>query len=533
LEQRGHCGGAHSPGLTTLSMESHASPERIDVRSYLEPIWARKWLVLAIVVVATAATYAYFTTQPKEYTASTDVFVQTSELDRALFGAGADTDPDRNTANQASFLRSRAVAARVAKKLDYKGRPGDLSKRIEVERAEGNDFVTISATGSTPRSAARLANAFAAALISLREASTRNRVQASIDVAKRELAQLGTDAASQSARKSLRARIKRLQVIESLPAGRVEQVDRAEPPGSASAPKPKRNAAFALVVSLMLGCAAALGLGRLDRRLKRPERVEEVFGHPMLTAVPHGKPVSRDPDGRAAIPDALRESFRTLRTNLDLQSLDRPLRTILVTSALPGEGKSSVVRNLALAYGEAGHSVAVVEADLRQPTFPLMFQVERNPGLTDVLSNQEPLGDALQPVAVAAPALVVDAPGRVVNGNGRAGAAGRVSVMTSGPHAANPPAVLAAERVRDILSELAEHNDVVIVDSPPILSVSDAIPLLSAVDGTLLVARIGLTREDAAQRLAELLRRVPHANVLGVVANDVPDARQLYSYYSY
>jgi succinoglycan biosynthesis transport protein ExoP len=511
-------------------MENHTSPEGIDREGYVGPIWARKWLVLAIVAVATAATYAYFSTQPKEYTASTNVFVQPSELDRALFGTASETDPDRNTANMASLLRSRTVAERVARRLDYRGPTTELSSKLEVERAEGNDFVTIRTTASTPRGAARLANAFAEALIAHREATTRARVQASIRVAERELAQLGSDRISRSARTSLLARIKRLRVIESLPAGRVEQVDRAEPPGSASAPKPKRNAAFAFVISLMLACAAALGLDRIDRRLKGSERVEEVFGLPMVAAIPSAKPVARDSDGRAAIPDALREPFRTLRTNLELQSLDKPLRTILVTSAMPGEGKSSVVRNLALAYGEAGHRVAVVEADLRQPSLPLMFELSRSPGFTDVLSNQYPVHDALQPVPLAAPTLLADGRGRALNGSGPGDGGARVVVMTSGPHAANPPTVLAAERTRAVLAELAEHHDVVIIDSPPVLTVSDAIPLLSVVDGTLLVARIGVTREDAARRLVEVIRRVPHVNLLGVVANAVSEA-QPYAYY--
>lgn len=488
---------------------------------------------MAIVVAATLGTYAYFASQPKEYTASTDVFVQVSELDRVLFGAAVDTDPDRNTANQASFLRSRAVAERVARRGNYPGPPGDLTDRIAIERVEGNDFVTISATDPTPTGAADLANAFAQALIELREASTRNRVQASVEVARRQLAQLGTDPASRSARRSLRSQIKRLEVIASLPAGRVEQVDEAEPPGTASAPKPKRNAAFAFFVSLVLACAAALGLERVDRRIKRPDRVEEIFGLPMLTAVPRGRPVAHDAGGRAVIPDALRESFRTLRTNLDLQSLDRPLKTLLVTSAMPREGKSSVVRNLALAYGEAGRKVAVVEADLRQPSFEEMFEVSRNPGFTDVLSNQQSLGDTLQPVALAGGPLVIDGATRTVIGNGHDPASGRLVVMASGPHAANPPAVLAAGRAKEVLSELAEEHDIVIIDSPPVLAVSDAIPLLSVVDGALLVARLGLTREDAARRLSEVLDRVPHANILGVVANAVPEARQPYAHYGY
>lgn len=506
----------------------------MDLRAYVEPIWARRWLVLLIVVIATGATYAYFTKQPKEYTASTDVFVQTSELDRALFGAEVGSDPDRNTANQASFLRSRSVAEGVAKRIGFKGSPGELSKKIEVVSAEGNDFVTIRATDSTPARTAKLANAFATALIALREASTRDRVQASIQVAQRELDQLNETRSDAGARRSLRSQIRRLQVIESLPAGRVDQVDKAVPPAQPSAPKPKRNAAFAFLLSLVFACGAALGLGRLDRRIGRPEDVEEVFGLPMLGVIPHGTQVAEDENSGPAVPEDLQEAFRTLRTNLNMHNLDRPLRTILVTSASPGEGKSSVVRNLALAYREAGLRVAVLEADLRQPTLPKLLGVERDPGFTNVLSEGAAVHETLQTVSGAKPQAIMATTPQAGSGAQHNGAGiGHLSVMTSGPPIANPPAVLAAERSQAILTGLADEHDVVLIDSPPILAVSDAMPLLSVVDGTLFVARLGLTREDSARRLVELVRRVPNVNLLGVVANDVPEGLAPYSSYGY
>jgi Mrp family chromosome partitioning ATPase len=252
----------------------------------------------------------------------------------------------------------------------------------------------------------------------------------------------------------------------------------------------------------------------------------------MLASIPHGDPAPTDRDGRVLISDRHREAFRTLRTNLDLQSLDRPVRTILVASALPTEGKSSVVRNLALAYREAGLRVAVIEADLRQPSLPKMFRVRRDPGLTNVLSQQTTSSEALQTVAAgeAEGTLEERAP---ADGSSDGFARAQLVVMTSGPNPANPPAVLGATRAHEVLREVAGDHDIVLVDSPPLLAVSDAIPLLSVVDGTLMVARLGLTKRDAARRVMELIHRVPDARVLGVVANDVPQGRAPYAYYDY
>ena len=514
--------------------DTQSQQERIDVRAYLEPIRSRWWMILLVVALATAAAYLYSDSRPKQYTAATDVFVQTSELDRALFETAAELDPERNAANLAAFLQSRAVAERVAEKIGFSGEPSGLTGQIAVERTEGNDFITISATDSTSRGAAKLANAFGAALIELRGEAARDNVEAEISVARRELAQLGEGVASQSARRSLRSRIRRLNVIGSLPIGQSEQVDQAIPPGVPSSPRPRRDAGFAFVLSLILACGAAIGLGRLDRRLKAPERIEEVYGLPMLGAVPNGNPVARDADGRAEIPERMREPFRTMRTNLELRSLERACRTILVTSAMPGEGKSSVVRNLALAYSEAGLRVAVLEADLRKPTLAQLFYLRPDPGFTDVLSKQATVEETLQSVAVAVPPVAVSATARTGIAGSQNGAGNpQLAVLTSGPQAPNPPAILAAGLAQDVLSQLSEHHDVVLIDSPPILAVSDAMPLLSAVDGTILVSRLGLTREDAARRLVELIGRVPNVRVLGVVANDVSEGRQPYSNYGY
>jgi tyrosine-protein kinase len=520
-------------------MDSQASPETTDVRRYITPVWSRRWMILAVVVLATAATYLYYNSKPKQYTASSDIYVQTSPLDRALFGTDASgaLDPDRNTADQAKLLRSRSVAETVAKRQHFSGDPRALLSAIDVKASSGSDFVTIKATQSSPAAAAQLANAFAAAFIAQRKAATRADITAGRQVAEAELARIGSSRVNAAGRKALRDRIQRLRVIEGLLTGGAEQVDQAVPPTTPSAPKPKRDALFALFVSLVFAIGAAFGLDRIDRRIRRVDEVEALYDLPLLTTVAHTRRMAPDADGKAVIPDDLREAFRTLRTNLQLLSLDQPARTILVTSAVPKEGKSSVVRNLALAYREAGARVVVVEADLRQPTMKSLFHIEAESGFTNVLTGEQRLSTALQPVAARGETAVL-APARARVGIGKpedngARNAGELAVLTSGQPTANPPAVLASQRVREVLAEIAGNHDVVLIDSPPILAVSDAIPLLSAVDGTIVVARLDLSTHDAARRTMQLIRRVPGARVLGVVANDSHETSGQYYLYAH
>jgi receptor protein-tyrosine kinase len=317
----------------------------------------------------------------------------------------------------------------------------------------------------------------------------------------------------------------------------VQQTSPAVPSSVPTSPKPVRNAVFALVLSLILAVLAAFGLDRLDRRIRRTEDVEPAFGYPILAQIPHAGRPQPTHNGQVALAKPLKEAFRALHLNITLESLDRPVRTLLVTSAVPLEGKTTVVRNLALAYREAGLRVAVIDADLRQPSVHRAFNVERDPGLTDVLTNRQPLHAALQEVPVdvrgletlarvhMAADVAAEAVANAASGNGSepTPSVGALFALASGPSPANPPAVLGSERTLAVLREVSEEYDVVLVDGPPLLPVSDALPLLSMVDGVIVVGRLDMTTTVAARRLARQVSRVPDARVLGVVVNDVTE----------
>jgi Mrp family chromosome partitioning ATPase/capsular polysaccharide biosynthesis protein len=525
-----------TPGLSMNS--DHTTLHFAD---YARPLWSRRWLILIAVVVATGGVYAYYASKPKVYTSSTPVFVK--DPGDPVSGVPSLQSTDRSVQNQAALLYSRDIAATVASKIHYKGSASELLSRISVTSREGEDFVTVAARGDTPTEAATIANGYARQFVDLVNTSQSSRIKRALDLSRTQLKRVPNGPATQATRQALGDQIRRLELALQVPPSLTRQVDPALPPGSPSAPKPLRNAIFAFILSLLIAVGVAFGLERFDRRLKRPADVHDVYGQPLLAVLPHSNaPAPMNGDVAALSPD-FREAFRVLRTNIELARLDAPPRTLVVSSAVPGEGKSTVVRNLALAYRETGKSVAVVEADLRHPTLGTAFGAEGELGLTDVLAQTASLDDVTIRVGTALPGLdelVRPAPNGSggnatatatsrkrkpaavrASGNGHKDVAGSLTLLLSGAKPANPPAVLASERVVEVLDELRARYDIVLIDSAPLLAVTDTVPLLRYADGAVFVGRLSYTTRDTAKRLIEFLGRIPDVELLGIVANDL------------
>lgn len=200
--------------------------------------------------------------------------------------------------------------------------------------------------------------------------------------------------------------------------------------------------------------------------------------------------VLRDPASPAA------EAYRTLRTNIQFSSLDKPLRTLLVTSTAPDEGKSTTLANLAVTMAQAEQRVILVDCDLRRPSLHSLFGLPNEQGLTSVILQQ---GDAplpLQPTGV---------PG--------------LSLLTSGPLPPRPADLLGSRRMEALIGRLQAEADVVLFDTPPVIAVTDAAVLATRMDGVLLVLQAGKTRRDRAREARRLLEKVK-ANIIGVVLNN-------------
>lgn len=306
-------------------------------------------------------------------------------------------------------------------------------------------------------------------------------------------------------------------ILQIMKVENVAVVDRARVPQEPIKP----NKLLVLVGIGFAGCLASVTLivwlEHLNNTIDTTEDIAEHLGLPLLSAIPSIDPklnpnslITVGSEDAAFIPrrlskrhpqfSGISEAYRTLRTNVQFYKNERPLRTILVTSAIPGEGKSTVLANLAVAFAQAGKSVISVDADLRRPTLHEVFGVKCGVGVSEALSRDIDMAEFLR---------ITDRP--------------LLRVVTSGQVPPNPSELLSLGHMEDLLKALAQQADVVLVDSPPLVSVTDAAILSQLVDGVILVAGSGMLPRKAAVEAVAQLKKL-HAKCLGVVLNYAPDA---------
>lgn len=210
-----------------------------------------------------------------------------------------------------------------------------------------------------------------------------------------------------------------------------------------------------------------------------------------------------NPKSRAA------EAFRTLRTNIQFSSLDSDIKSIVATSSAPGEGKSTVLVNLAITMAQSGKKVILVDADLRKPTINRKLNIPNSEGLTNVLIQEKKIEECIQPTNIS-----------------------NLYALTSGPIPPNPAEILGSRKMKAIISSLCEAFDMVLIDAPPVIAVTDAQILSTFAEGVLLVASYGCTEKHGLIKAKELLDKVG-AKILGVVMNKVPPKAESYYYGKY
>lgn len=310
----------------------------------------------------------------------------------------------------------------------------------------------------------------------------------------------------------LSEKLQEARIAEASIVGDLRVVDRAVPPVAPVRPKTALNTVLGALLGLLGGVAGVFVLEALNTTFKTPEEAGEYVGLPVLAAVPrwkHTAKVAANGDLTLATHQHRRspfaEAFRHLRTNLLYLSPDRPLRTILVTSPGPGEGKSTVAANLAVVLSQADRKTWLVECDLRRPHFALTFQSKTAFGLAELLVDGLPVEQAVHQTAL-----------------------GNLSVIPSGRTPPNPVELLGSRKMQAFLGE-HDGREMVVLDAPPVLPVADAAVLAPAVDGVLLVVHLSKTHREAAKRAREQLESVG-ARVLGIVVNGLVPSRRGSSY---
>ncbi|MHB8233576.1 MAG: polysaccharide biosynthesis tyrosine autokinase [Solirubrobacteraceae bacterium] len=530
--------------------------ETTDAPTIFAPIWRRKWLILAVAIVVAAVTYLYSKHERHLYQATTQVFLGAAAEEQAPTEKGSKTRSSA-LADQAAVINT-IVVEQVRRRLRATGN-AELSRdtKAKAKAPEKSEFITINTEGHTARGVALVANLVAQAYIKRSTDNHQRAIRKAIAIDKRQLRRIelsalakaekpttkkkggssssgsaasgassGPSASSVIQEANLSSKINQLE--SSLGTVSAQQV---KPAKAATAtlvsPKPRKDAIFGFVIGLVLAAIAAYAVSRFDRRLRSISSIEAVTGLPLLSAMPKVRqPIVRG--GQSPRPSAhLLEPLRRLQSAIRLGDTSaavggRPPRIILFLSPDPGDGKSTMVADLALVQRDAGERVVVVEANFRRPTMNRMLGIEGEGRLASVLNRQLDAEEAGQRVA---PAIASDAaeadPGSHAAAVAVQSRVGSLFVLGADRSVANPPALLAQESVKDLFYSLAERFDSVLVDVPSPLEVSDAMSLLSIVDRIVVVARVGHTREASARRLAQLLTGTSCAPVAGVVANFV------------
>ena len=511
----------------------------MDLRHQLGIV--RKWfpLLVACVVIAAAAAFALSSIQQPIYQAKATLIVGQSL--QAL-------NPDFNqlmvsqrlSSTYAAVATKRPALESVIERLGLEQTPDQLAKRVWAETPAESALLSLTAQDPDPDQAAAIANALADQLIATspaiqgRQSDLQRSIDADLEATQEQIrttqARIESLASLESPEpadiatlEALQGRIVTLRStyasLLSLSAGSAANllsiVEPAFAPGGPVSPTILLNTLLAAVVGLLLAMAIAAVVEYLDDRVKDADQAQEITGLGTLGTVARMKNDSDQAEfyrlATLLYPrSAVAEAYRTLRTNIEFASVDAPVRTLLVTSSAPNEGKTVTAANLAVAFAQAGRSTILVDADLRKPAVHVIFKVPNQHGLTTMLRSD---------IAT-------------VDTTSRATEQADLRIITSGPLPPNPAELLGSQRMHTIVEKLRSQAELIIFDAPPVQAVTDAAVMSAYLDATVLVVDVKSSRVGAVRQASEALARAG-ANVLGVVLNRVSPASQSgdYGYY--
>ena len=513
----------------------------MDLQQYASVFWRRAWLILLCVALGGGSALVASQLTTPVYRASAKLLLNEALL--AQTAAYARNPPfERLAMTSIELMTTRAVFGAVIQRLGLELSPDRLAEMVHVQIVRDTQLIEVSVEDTDPQRAARLANlipevfgeqnqeflarSYTASKQSL-ESELRSldnqiaQTQAAID-------ELGTPSSAQEeadlnrlqselvqywqSYANLLQRYEAIRLAETQTTNSVVTIEPALPPKGPILPTTLLNTLLGAAVGLMLGVGIVFLIEYRDDSLKSADQVTDLMELSVLgaiakfppTNIKNGPIVSTEPYSPVA------EAYRALATNIQLSRVDRPLKRLLVTSPGALEGKSTVVANLGLALAQVGVKVILLDCDLRRPTLHKLFSHPNTSGLTDLLL--QPTWDRSEVIQATEVAML--------------------GLITTGPLPPNPAELLNSERLTNLLDFLAQQADVVLVDSPPCLPVSDAVVLAAKLDGVLMVFRVGATRLPAATRAVEQLQRT-NTILVGAVINWISPSKNYYYYDPY
>lgn len=503
--------------------DTPALPETPGIVGALRVLRERWWIVVLCALTSLVVAVAYVSHKPKQYTATAALQFITNSLPSQVTGVqeNQSLDPEGTKATYVQLVTTTPVAKLVIKALNLNYTPTQLLDEVSASNPQNDYIVDVAATDTNPERATAIANAFAHQYVLYSQQQNVEQLIKGEQLIDQKYAQLPeTDTVD---RANLRGLYQKLLLLQAVQTGNAQVIDTANVPTSPSSPKTVATAAIALVVGILLGIGLSFLLNLLDRRVRSWEELEELYGLPALASIPQLPRRLRD----LAEQEIALEPFRILHNSLSVLRHANEVKTVLVTSALPGEGKTTVALGLARAAAMTGREVILVEGDLRRPTLEQQLTASHDatwpqhdppkpagnsPGLSAVLLDG---ADPLQLLSTPIPGLP------------------QLKVLFGGFAHTNTPNLFDAANLRNAFQLLAARADMVVIDSAPLLPVVDTRALLDALslDACLIVARVGtITRQDIRRARAIFDRRL--LSGVGLVINELSETADR-GYYGY
>jgi capsular exopolysaccharide synthesis family protein len=508
-----------------------------DLQRYLSLLWRWAWLLALATLLAALTAFAVARRTTPVYQASALVQIIEAPSTKAV-DMGVLQTSERLARTYVETMTTRPVLGRVIENLDLAMDTSSLGDAINAQPLRDTQLIRVQVEHTDPVTAALIANAlvaefaeqnreeqamrFAASKLNLENQLAQLEIQ--MDEARITLQEIGSTSNERNERDRLEASLaqqsqtyasllqsyEQVRLTEAQTTSTVVLKEPAVAPSSPIHPRTATNTALASVVGLMLAVGVVFLIEALDDTLGTPDDVVRHLNLPVLGIIGIHEFIEGMPVVRNHPRSPVAESFRLLRTNLQFTSVDRPMETLLVTSPSPNEGKSTVAANLALVIAQSERKVALLDADMRRPRVHKLLGLPNRIGVSSLfIMPQIQIDGALRPSEIP-----------------------NLFTMTSGKTPPNPVELLGSAKMGEILDQIKSLVDVVVIDSPPVLAVTDSSVLASRIDGVLLVLKPGATKIAAARQAVEQLRRVG-APLLGVVLNEVKitNSRYKYNYY--
>jgi succinoglycan biosynthesis transport protein ExoP len=491
----------------------------------MQQLLSRRWrLMLAITVAIPIVVLALSLRQPAKYEASAKILLARQSLANAVTGTqdpNFNADEDRLVRTQATLARNPSLGARALRAAGLPPEePDDFAKRATVTEQPLADVLVFSVVDEDARVAERLATTWAREYSEYRrelDTAAIDQALTGVESRLRELVRNGRGASELAT--SLEDNVQELRTLATLQTSNARLVQEAIDAEQVS-PRPLRNAAFGLVAALFIAMLLAYAREMLDTRIRSQEEIGQELDLPLLGRLPPPPRERGGVESLVMIEDPrshLAEAVRTLRTNVEILMMDGALRSLMVSSGVEQEGKSTTVANLALTLARTGRHVVLLDLDLRKPVLHRKFRLESSVGLMDVLLDKATLDDAIADIDIGS--------SETESGISR----GRLEVLPAGFVPDAPSELFSSMRFREVLRDLSYRGDILLVDSAPLLPVSDSIALSAHIDAVLLLVRVPGLRRRVLRETARVLDRCAGRKIGFATTGDLY-AGDLYGY---